>query len=1015
MIDRRKNIDCHVVPLRVRSAHSLLRGTATPKSLVDRASRLWHRTLALTDVNSLAGAAEFHVAATEVGITPLIGAELLAGSQRIVALTTSQVGYGNLCQLITAVLAEPQLDLARALAAKADGLELIVDDPAMVTALLSADVGDYRGAVARGNIWLGVDPACHSRAEFFRLAHAGARYDLPLLATGAALLSGADDHELARLLAAMRLRKSIDTVPPQAVPPARAHLRSGRDIARTLAHCPTAIANNRRLVERCGEFSLLPRKTVFPSYDPPDGLPPQAYLRLLCLRGAAWRYGQKPPEGMLSRMDRELTLIAHRNLAEYFLVVRDIVACARRRGLPVAGRGSGASSLIAYVLGITNVCPLRYKIPFERFLNEQRQDFPDLDIDFCWRVRDEVIDYVFKRWGHEHVAMVCTHNTFQPRSALRETAKAFGLSDEQITRLPTGDDPRIGKIIPLSRHIVNLPHNLSVHPGGIVMSPGPLDRIAPLVMSAKGVRITQYDKCGVEAIGLVKLDLLGNRSLSTIREACEIIRQQTQVDIDIESLPDDDPATLALLQSADTVGCNQLESPAMRHLLRAICPVGITDVMKVLALVRPGAASGGMKDVFIRRHRGLEAPPATDPRINRMLTDTCGVMLYEDDVMLLASVMLGVTPSEGDRFRKAVQSCRNDQERLAVSQEFIEGCLRRGFDRETIDDTWVQMAKFNSYSFCRAHAGSYGRLAWAIAYLKMHHPLAFWAAALNNNQSMYHPRVYVAQAQRMGVRFLLPDVNRSHREFTVESGAIRIGLDCIGGLGPVSAETIITARHNGPFRTLSDFLRRTVMGDDETRSLILSGALDATGRSRPALMMALALARRSRPATPDNRPILLADNIILPHEPPDYTPQRKYADQRRIMGFSIGQHIMSVYRPMVAGEVTIDSRRLAYCVGERVRIAGVLEAVRTTHTRGGGAVTFVTLDDEFGLFEGIYFHSRQQRRQKLRFDRYGPYILSGKVEDQYGTLIVTTDSVELHELAGATTTAGHHAGTGACP
>ena len=995
-----RHADPAVTPLRVRSGHSLLRGTATPEAVVQRAGALGHKYLAITDVNSLAGATEFHAAAKAAGITPIIGAELLAGPQRIVTLATSETGYGNLCQLITAVHAHTQLDLAAAVAAAADGLELIADSPAMVEALLAAGAGDYRGAAARGKIWVGVDPASQSRAEIFRLAAAARCQNLPLLATADALLARPDDADAARLLAAMRLRQTVDTVPRAAVPPAAAHLRAADDLARACVDMPGALANNRALAEACSEFSLLPRETVFPAYSPPDGLTPQAYLHQLCRRGAEWRYGGAPPDGFAARLTRELALIERRSLAEYFLVVWDIVSYARSRGVPVAGRGSGASSLVAYLLGVTNVCPLTYDIPFERFLNAERTDYPDLDIDFCWRVRDDVIDYAFNCWGDDHVAMVCTHSTFQARSALRETAKAFGLSDEQINRLGHGDDQRTARIVALSRRILHLPHNLSVHPGGIVMSPGRIDRIAPLEMSAKGAAITQYDKRGVEAIGLVKIDLLGNRSLSTIRSACEIVRSRDGREIDIDALPDDDPATLALLQSADTVGCNQLESPAMRYLLRGMCPAGIADVMKALALIRPGAAGTGMKDVFIRRHRRLEAPPPTDPRIARVLADTYGVMLYEDDVMLLAAAMLGSSPAEGDRFRKGVQSCKSDSDRLAISREFIARCVQRGFDRRTVEDIWVQMAKFNAYSFCRAHAGSYGRLAWVVAYLKTHHPLAFWVGALNNNQSMYHPRVYVEQAKRMGIRFLAPDVNRSHCEFTVEGDSIRLGLNCVGGLGPAGIRKIIDARSGGEFATLSELLRRTALGDDEMRSLILCGACDSFSRSRPALMMELALARDSRPVSPDSRTALLAGEVALPHQPDDYTPQRKYADERRIMGLSVREHVMAVYRPTVADSVTIDSRQMGDCVGRPVRIAGVLEAVRTTSTRNGGAVTFLTMDDEFGLFEGVYFH-RKAGRRRLSFSRYGPYVLAGRVQDQYGTLTVATESVELRGRAAA--------------
>ena len=300
--------------------------------------------------------------------------------------------------------------------------------------------------------------------------------------------------------------------------------------------------------------------------------------------------------------------------------------------------------------------------------------------------------------------------------------------------------------------------------------------------------------------------------------------------IDIEALPPNDPSTIRLLQAADTIGCNQLESPAMRHLLKMLAPADVRDVMKALALIRPGAASIGMKEVFVRRHRGLESVPPGHPKVDAILKDTYGVMLYEDDVILVAAALLGCALAEADGFRKAIQQCRSQEDRLRLSRQFIKRCQVNGVAPEYAKDIWVQVAKFNEYSFCRAHAASYALLAYAGAYLKSHYPLEFWTAALNNNQSMYHPRVYVEQAKRAGIKFLLPDVNRSDREFKIEGNSIRVGLNFVAGLGPVAVEKILRARDkHGPFAGLTDFLNRTGLGPEEARSLVLCGAFDFTG------------------------------------------------------------------------------------------------------------------------------------------------------------------------------------------
>ena len=571
----------------------------------------------------------------------------------------------------------------------------------------------------------------------------------------------------------------------------------------------------------------------------------------------------------------------------------------------------------------------------------------------------------------------------------------------------------------LSRRIMGLPHGLSVHPGGIVIAPTAIDRYAPVQEAAKRiasplhprelrpVRITQYDKDGVKDAGLVKLDLLGNRNLSTVRAACELLRQR-QVTIDPDSLPPADPATIRTLRSAGTVGCNQLESPAMRNLLAMLAPSHVRDVMKALALIRPGAASVGMKEVFVRRHRRLEAPPAGHPQADAILRDTYGVMLYEDDVMLVAAALLGGSLSEGDRFRKAVQKCRDDGQRLELSRQFLARCRREGVDGEYAKDVWVQMAKFNAYSFCRAHAASYAVLAYAGAYLKTHHPLAFWTAALNNNQSMYHRRVYVEQAKRVGIRFLGPHVNRSEAEFGIDrpgggepAGAegIRVGLGGLAGLGPAGVAGILEARASGPFAGLTDLLARTGLGREPARALVLCGAFDATGRRRPELMIELDLffgpggRRVSRAAT------LLPASPVVPGLGGDYPEPRKYADQWRILGFSLGEHVMARYRRRLAGAVDADSRHLAGRVGRRVRIAGVLEAHRTTPARRGGTVRFLTLDDEHGLFEATVLPGVMPAGGQAGLGRYGPYVVTGEVESQYGAVTISARRVSLYRPA----------------
>lgn len=1004
-------MDAHaptINPLHCWSGHSLARGPVHVERLAAGAAKLGHRSVALTDVNGLYGATFFWRHATDAGLRPLVGAEIRDGEFRAVALIETETGYANLCRLLTHVHAgtfTPECTLGEL----SRGLHLIAPDAATARRLLACDL-------CPSGLWLGVDPATQTYPELRRLARLSQDHGLPLVATAPAMQRDEADRRTARMLAAIRTGKTLERVEPADLPHPKAMLRGPTQLARELADWPEAIRNNDRLVERCEGFALLPRGPIFPDF-PCHGSTPGAELRRLCDEGLRWRYDGRAPPDADARLERELKLIESRRLSGYFLVVWDIVRYARGRGVPVAGRGSGASSLVAYLLGITNVCPLAYDIPFERFLNEKREDFPDLDIDFCWRIRDDVIDYAFDRWGRDHAAMVCTHNAFQPRSAFRETAKVCGFSDEQVSRLDESDaaDPAWRRVARRSKPLVGLPRLLSVHPGGIVLGREPIDRYAPVQQAAKGVPITQYDKDACEDAGLIKLDLLGNRSLSTIRAATDLIRQRTGRAIDVERLAPDDPDTLATLRSGHTVGCNQLESPAMRYLLRAYRPADARDVMRALALIRPGAAGVGMKDTFIRRHRGLEPTPSLPPPLDAILAESHGILCYEDDVMLAAEGMTGRSRADADRFRKQVQKCRTDAEREALTGEFLGLCRTAGFDLDVARDIWHQMAKFNAYSFCRAHAGSYAILAWGIAWLKTHRPLEFWTGALNNNQSMYHPRVYVEQAKRQGIRFCRPDVNRSGELFTIDDlppegpgPAVRLGLGCVAGLGPAGIDAILDARRDGPFESLADFVARAPVGGEPTRALIRCGAFDNLGKTRPAAMIELNLLLATRPHVPSGQAALFRPSPTCPAPPGDYPPLRKYMEERRVLGVSVGEHIMAMWRRhsgraacSPAGEhlPEVDSRTLADHVGKRVRIAGVLEAQRTTGTAAGGDMLFLTFDDEHGLFEATVFPPKPGGRT-APLQHYGPHRMIGQVQEQYGTVTVTAESVTLGGTAG---------------
>jgi DNA polymerase III alpha subunit len=479
------------------------------------------------------------------------------------------------------------------------------------------------------------------------------------------------------------------------------------------------------------------------------------------------------------------------------------------------------------------------------------------------------------------------------------------------------------------------------------------------------VIVTQYDKDTVEAAGLVKIDLLGNRALSTIRETVEIVERTEGLRLDVERLPVDAPS-LALLRDARTLGCNQLESPAMRSLIRMMRPTDARGLMKALALIRPGAASCGMKEAFVRRERGLEPVP---PR--GLLPDTHEIMLYEDDAMLVASALTGLSLAEGDRFRRRVQKLRTDEERVAVSREFLSLAVAHGTDPAVAKDLWIQMAKFTEFSFCRAHAASYGVLAWASVWLAAHHPVAHWVAALNNNQGLYDARVYLEQAKREGIAVRLPCAQKSGLEFSEEGGAIRVGFSRIYGIEQREVAQILEAR---PFSSLGDFLARTKISKPSLRNLVLCGALDWTGLPRPQILM---YARARGGAVPPIR---------------DFSEEEKVARELEILGLSARRHILSYLAP----PRDFDSRALEASAGKRVRLLGIMATSRIAETAKSEPMEFVTMEDEHGLFEVVLF-PQVFRRCRAYIGTLGPYEVIGKVETRYDVTVVTAESVRPFE------------------
>ncbi len=723
-------------------------------------------------------------------------------------------------------------------------------------------------------------------------------------------------------------------------------------------------------------MALLTGKPILPKVHLGPGQSSERELARLCHRGLARRYNPIRRE-ILRRLEYELATVQQNGFCDYFLVVHEIVDFARRNGIPVEVRGSAAGSLISYVLGFTRVCPVENRLYFERFMNPGRTDCPDIDIDLCWRKRDEVIRFCYERWGSAHVAMVCNVNRYRLRSAIRDAGRALGLEPVQINQLTRGRKIKgTSPVYRLAESLVGIPRHLGVHCGGIVVTPCPVSHIAPLERAHKGVVIAQYDKDMAEAIGLVKIDLLGNRALSTVNGAIRILDRNHGDEKDLSFDPNDQK-TSQMLSAGDSLGVFQSESPGMRQLLRGLKVKSKKDLAIALSLIRPGPASGGMKTAFIERH--VHAKPFTylHPKLETLLGDTYGVMLYQEDVMRIAVEVAGYTVADADRFRSEVSKKVSPARLQAQYVDFVRSRAdRAGIDRQSADAIWDEILRFAAYSYCKAHATVYANIAWETAFLKAHHPVAFYCSLFNNHHGMYPLRVYVWDARRRGVSILPVHVNHSEIEWSVEGRAIRAGLNIVKGLSYSTARELIRQRRMRTFTCIDDLRRRVPFRRPELQNLIHVGACDGLGLTRPVML------NRLQFALPEANQAMLFDiyQDRFAARLPDYDRIARLKAELDVTGISFGLHPGAL---LPSGYV--PARQLPRWVGKRTAVAGFVATARRARTSDGRVMGFVTLEDSSGLAEVSFFPDQIQQYHGI-CSYGGPVWARGRVTEHLSSI-----------------------------
>ena len=999
-------MDClpEYAELHCLSNFSFLRGASHPEELVSRAAALGYAALALTDECSLAGIVRAHVAAKEHKLKLIAGTELrLEDGVRLALLAADRRSYGALCSLITTgrrrakkgvyILARADVE-----ACAASGL---------LALLLEGDAHWLAGHFP-GRAWIAAELHCgpNDRTRLESLRALSRASGLPLAAAGDVHMHLRSRRRLQDALTAIRLGTPVERCGRALFPNAERHLRARVRLAQL--YPPELLAESMAIAGRC-TFSLDELRYEYPEELVPEAKTASAHLAELTAQGLAWRFPAGVPQKVRALVDYELRLIAELRYETFFLTVHDIVRFARGRGILCQGRGSAANSAVCYALGITEVDPGRLQTLFERFVSKERNEPPDIDVDFEHQRREEVIQYLYAKYGRGRAALAATVICYRPRSAVRDLGKALGLAPEQVERaarslawwdgrqvLPErlaesgldSSSPALQRLVTLTGELVGFPRHLSQHVGGFVISRGPLAELVPVENAAMPERtVIQWDKDDLEALGLLKVDVLALGMLSAIRRALDFLGMQ------MHEVPAEDPAVYAMIQKADTIGVFQIESRAQMSMLPRLRPACFYDLVIEVAIVRPGPIQGGMVHPYLRRRRGLEPVVYPSAAVQGVLERTLGVPIFQEQVMQLAVVAAGFTPGEADRLRRSMAAWKRKGGLEPFRERLAQGMRERGYPREFADAIYRQILGFGEYGFPESHSASFALLVYVSAWLKCHHPAAFCAALLNSQpMGFYAPSQLVQDARRHGVEVRAPDVCVSAWDCALEGGALRLGLRLVGGLAEVAAAKIVAARAQGAFASVEDLARRAALNRRDLRCLAAGGALAGlAGHRRQAHWTAAGIVQAAgvlREAPIDEPSLAL---------PPPSEGEDIVADYASL-GLSLGRHPLALLRPRLSRLGLLPAAAVhARAHGSTARAAGLVTCRQRPDTASG--VIFVTLEDETGCVNVVVWCDliERQRRALLgarllavegRIERDGEvvHLIAGRLSDRSALL-----------------------------
>ena len=993
------------------SAFSFQRGASVAIELFERAKALGYHALAITDDGSLAGIVRALQASRKTEIKLIVGSEVqLDDGPKLVLLVESQAGYTRLCQLLT---------VARRRAPKGQ-YRLRSDDVADTDGLLALWLPiEERDAARDGahgawitsrfpdRCWLAVElhRGPDDAGRLAKLQALGKHLRLPLVASGDVHMHVRSRRALQDTMTAIRQKTTVAEAGHHLFANGERHLRTRKALA--AIYPPELLAESVAIAGRC-QFLLENLKYEYPRELVPEGHEPDTWLRHLATEGERWRWPGGTPGKARKQIDSELALITVKKYASYFLTVHDIVRHARSKKILCQGRGSAANSVVCYVLGITAINPTEMEMLFERFISSERDEPPDIDVDFEHERREEVLQYVFNRYGRDRAALTAVATQYRGRGAVRDVARALGLSADLAGELAATmdrwseeapipaylrecgfdpDSPLLRQVIALTTELIGFPHYLSQHPGGFVISEHPLSTLVPVENAAMDDRtVIQWDKDDLDVMRMLKVDCLALGMLTAVRKTLALLREHGRGDHTMESIPQDDLDTYDMISRADTVGVFQIESRAQMAMLPRLKPACYYDLVIEVAIVRPGPIQGDMVHPYLRRRNGQEPVVYPSEKLKTVLKRTLGVPLFQEQVMQIAMVAANYSPGEADQLRRSMAAWKRHGGLESHREKLLAGMLKNNYTADFAERLFEQIKGFGSYGFPESHAASFALIVYVSSWLKCHEPAAFACALINSApMGFYSPDQLLQDARRHGIRVLPVDVRHSVWDCTLqnhvdrrEQPAIRMGLRLINGLHPATAESIALQRKQQPFIDVADLCARTHIDRRQQSLLADAGALRGLAGHRHRARWAIAGVESSLPLFADLPTQVEHESIALPTPTASEDMRADYL----LTGTTLGQHPLAFLRPELQRRRYRDSSELsAIPNGRHIRIAGMVTLRQRPQTASG--VIFLTLEDEYGLTNVVVWTSVSERQRRVLL---GSNLLAvhGYLESQHG-------------------------------